>query len=93
MIAHYERLKSEFSAMPEQSRGWITNKNWVIATPMETGIAPWARAIGLLDKIRRENTGEYGPYLSAVERRAMMTIGPRINVMIAATRVTNGVRI
>ena len=23
-----------------QQRGWITNKNWVIATPMETGIAP-----------------------------------------------------
>ena len=69
LIAHYERLKSEFSAMPEGDRAWITNKNWVIATPMETGIAPRARAIRLLDKIRRENSGEYGPYLSAVERR------------------------
>ena len=74
LIAHYERLKAEFSAMPEADRGWITNKNWVIATPMETGIAPPARAIPLLDKIRRENSGEYGPYLSAVERQAMMTI-------------------
>ena len=36
LIAHYERLKAEFSAMPD-TRGWITNKNWVVATPMETG--------------------------------------------------------
>jgi hypothetical protein len=81
LIAHYERLKAEFSAMPEGDRGWITNKNWVIATPMETGIAPRARAIGLLDKIRRENTGEYGPYLSGVERQAMMTISTGVQAV------------
>jgi glycogen debranching enzyme len=81
LIAHYERLKAEFSAQPEGDRGWITNKNWVIATPMETGIAPRARAIRLLDKIRRENTGEYGPYLSAVERRAMMTISTGVQAV------------
>jgi len=74
LIAYYERLKVHFSAMPEGDRGWITNKNWVIATPMETGIAPRERAIRLLDKIRREDSGEYGPYLSAVERQSMMTI-------------------
>jgi hypothetical protein len=74
-------LKAEFSAQPEGDRGWITNKNWVIATPMETGIAPRARAIGLLDKIRRENSGEYGPYLSAVERRAMMTISTGVQAV------------
>ena len=60
--------------MPEGERAWITNENWVIATPLETGIAPRARAIRLLDKIRRENSGEYGPYLSAVDRQSMMTI-------------------
>ncbi|HEV2749083.1 MAG TPA: hypothetical protein VGV12_01020 [Gemmatimonadales bacterium] len=81
LIARYERLKAEFSAMPEGDRGWITNKNWVIATPMETGIAPGARAIGLLDKIRRENTGAYGPYLSAVERQAMMTISTGVQAV------------
>jgi len=85
LIAHYERLKSEFSAMPEQNRGWITNKNWVIATPMETGIAPRARAIRLLEKIRRENSGEYGPYLSAVERRAMMTISTGVQAVAEGT--------
>jgi glycogen debranching enzyme len=81
LIATYERLKAEFSAMPEQNRAWITNKNWVIATPMETGIAPRERAIGLLDKIRRENSGAYGPYLSAVERGAMMTISTGVQAV------------
>jgi glycogen debranching enzyme len=81
LIAHYKRQKAEFSAMPDADRGWITNKNWVIATPMETGIAPRARAITLLDKIRRENSGEYGPYLSAVEQQAMMTIATGVQAV------------
>ena len=81
LIAHYEALKAQFSSMPEENRAWITNKNWVIATPMETGIAPRTRAISLLDKIRRENTGEYGPYLSAVDRRSMMTISTGVEAV------------
>ena len=81
LIGYYERLKAEFASQPEGDRGWITNKNWVIATPMETGIAPRARAIQLLDKIRRENSGEYGPYLSAVERRSMMTISTGVQAV------------
>src|SRR3569833_552689 len=52
----------------------MTNRNWVITTPMEVGIAPRARAIRALDKIRKDDVGEYGPYLSAVDRQAMMTI-------------------
>jgi glycogen debranching enzyme len=74
LIEDYKQLKQKFEAMPNTNRGWITNKNWVITTPMETGIAPKDKAIKLLDKIRKENTGEYGPYLSAVEKQAMMTI-------------------
>jgi hypothetical protein len=81
LIAHYEGLKAEFLKMPEGNRAWITNKNWVIATPMETGIAPRTRAIPLLDKIRRENSGEYGPYLSAVDRRSMMTISTGVQAV------------
>jgi len=52
----------------------MTNRNWVITTPMEVGIAPRSRAIEALDRIRRDDVGEYGPYLSAVDREAMMTI-------------------
>jgi glycogen debranching enzyme len=81
LIAHYEALKAEFLRMPEGNRAWITNKNWVIATPMETGIAPRARAIPLLDKIRREDSGEYGPFLSAVDRRSMMTISTGVQAV------------
>jgi glycogen debranching enzyme len=84
LIAHYERQKAHLSALPERDRGWITNKNWVIATPMETGIAPRARALALLDKIRRENSGEYGPWLSAVEKQAMMTISTGVQAVAEA---------
>ncbi len=84
LIGHYEQLKADFAAQPEGDRAWITNRNWIIATPMETGIAPRARAIALLDKIRRENSGEYGPYLSAVARRAMMTISTGVQAVAEA---------
>ncbi len=73
-VAYYQRLKAKLAAMPETTRGWITNKNWVVATPLEVGIAPRERAIRVLDRIRQKDVGEYGPYLSAVDRQAMMTI-------------------
>ncbi len=81
LIAYYEHLGQKFSAMPDSSRGWITNKNWVITTPMEMGIAPRAKAIRLLDKIRKDDVGEYGPFLSAVERQAMMTISTGVQAV------------
>ncbi|HKU15399.1 MAG TPA: hypothetical protein VJQ52_13465 [Steroidobacteraceae bacterium] len=84
LISSYERLKAKFAAMPQAERGWTTNKNWVIATPLETGIAPRDRAIRLLDEIRSENSGEYGPYLSAVERQAMMTISTGVQAVAEA---------
>jgi glycogen debranching enzyme len=74
LAGYYDRLKAKLAAMPDTTRGWITNKNWVVATPMEVGIAPRERAIRVLDRIRRNDVGKYGPYLSAVERQAMMTI-------------------
>lgn len=81
LFAYYEQLKNKFSAMPATNRGWITNKNWVINTPMETGIAPAEKAIKLLDKIRKEHLGAYGPYLSAVEKRHMMTIATGVQAV------------
>ncbi len=84
LMGYYERLKQKFSAMPDSTRGWLTNKNWVITTPMETGIAPRARALRLLDKIRRENVGEYGPFLSAVDKQAMMTISTGVQAVSEA---------
>jgi glycogen debranching enzyme len=84
LIGHYQRLKQRFSAMPDSSRGWLTNKNWVITTPMEMGIAPPARAIQLLDKIRQENVGKYGPFLSATDKQAMMTISTGVQAVSEA---------
>jgi alpha-L-rhamnosidase-like protein len=81
LIGYYERLKQKFSAMPDSTRGWLTNKNWVITTPMEMGIAPRGRALRLLDKIRLENVGEYGPFLSAVDKQAMMTISTGVQAV------------
>jgi glycogen debranching enzyme len=83
-IRYYQRLKERFAEMPDTSRGWITNKNWVIATPMEMGMAPRERAIRALDQIRKENVGEHGPYLSATERSAMMTISTGVQAVAEA---------
>jgi glycogen debranching enzyme len=83
-IEHYERLKKRFSALPDTSRAWITNENWVISTPMEMGIAPRDRAIRLLDRIREKNVGEWGPYLSATEKQAMMTISTGVQAVSEA---------
>jgi glycogen debranching enzyme len=80
-IEYYERLKDSFAALPDTSRAWITNENWVISTPMEMGIAPHDRAIRLLDKIRKQNVGEWGPYLSATEKQAMMTISTGVQAV------------
>jgi len=74
LIGYYQRLAAKFAAMPDTTRGWITNKNWVVATPMEVGIAPRDRGPDVLDDIRSHDVGEYGPWLSAIERQAMMTI-------------------
>jgi glycogen debranching enzyme len=74
LIQHYRELGAKLAALPDTTRGWITNKNWVVATPMEMGIAPRDRAIEALDRIRNNDVGEYGPFLSAINRGAMMTI-------------------
>lgn len=78
----YEKLIQQYSTLSSNTeRGWFTNKNWVISTPAETGIAPQEKAIRLLNKVRNEDCGEYGPYLSAVERRDMMTIATSVQAM------------
>ena len=84
LMADYTRLGRKFAGMPDTTRGWLTNRNWVIATPMEVAIAPRARALRALDGIRRENVGPYGPYLSAVERLAMMTIATGVQAVAEA---------
>jgi hypothetical protein len=84
-IRFYEALITKFTLLPVGTqRGWFTNKNWVINTPMETAIAPVDKAIRSLDKIRNEHCGEYGPYLSAVEKKQMMTISTGVQAVSEA---------
>lgn len=83
--AFYKDLLKRLATFPEGTKkGWFTNKNWVISTPIESGIAPSEKAIKLLDKVRKEHTGEYGPYLSAVEGKRMMTIATGVQAMAEA---------
>ena len=81
----YKELLKHLATLPEGiEKGWSTNKNWVISTPMESGIASSDKAIRLLDKVRKEHTGEFGPYLSAIERKRMMTIATGVQAMAEA---------
>ena len=79
---YYQRLIQQISRFPTGTeKGWFTNKNWVISTPAETQLAPPDKALRLLNKVRKEHCGEYGPYLSAIERRYMMTISTGVQAM------------
>lgn len=84
-IRFYETLLTHFNQVPDNTQqGWFTNKNWVINTPMETAIAPVDKSIRSLDIIRNKHCGEYGPYLSAVEGRRMMTIATGVQAVSEA---------
>ncbi|MDR1371042.1 MAG: amylo-alpha-1,6-glucosidase, partial [Dysgonamonadaceae bacterium] len=84
-IQYYNSLLDRLAKLPDNTEGgWFTNKNWVINTPMETGIAPVERAIRSLDIIRRDHCGEYGPYLYAVEKNMAMTISTGVQAMSEA---------
>jgi hypothetical protein len=80
-IKYYQDLLKSVSEMPDTTRGWIINKNWVINTPLETGIAQYNIAIQALENIYDHNLGEYGPHLSAVEAKHMMTISTGVQAV------------
>ena len=84
-IAYYQRLRDRFAAMPDTTRGWITNKNWPVITPLEMGIAPKERAISILTTLRKQGVGDSGVYLSAVDRQASMSISTGVAAVAEAT--------
>ena len=78
-------MYKQFESYPKGTqKGWLTNRNWVISTPIETHLAPRERAIAQLKKVRNEHCGPYGPYLSAVEGDRMMTIATGVQAMSEA---------
>lgn len=59
----------------EADRGWLLNKNWVIVTPMESGIADEEKGRRALERMRSsEFIGDYGTYLSGLYQNEIMTI-------------------
>ncbi len=74
-VSYYDSLAHEFAKLPPNlEKGFLSNINWVVSTPLETGIVPEKRAVRLLDKIRNEHCCAYGPFLSVVNRDYSMTI-------------------
>lgn len=70
----------------EQERGWLLNKNWVIVTPMEAGIADPDRAQRALASMRNDEfIGEYGTYLAGLYKQGMMTISTGAHAVAEAT--------
>lgn len=66
-------------------QGWIINKNWVIATPMETGIADRAKGKLAIQNMRNEDfIGPYGTYLSGTFKQATMTISTGVHAVAEA---------
>ena len=44
-------------------------------------LAAITKAIPLLDKIKKVNVGQYGPYLSAVKKQARMTMSTGVQAV------------
>ena len=85
LITFYRSILRKAKAMAlDAEMGWFTNKNWVINTPMECGIAPNEQGLAALEQIGTHHCGPYGPYLSAVERKRMMTISTGVQAMAEA---------
>jgi len=69
---------------PDEERPWLF-KNWVINTPMETGIAPREQALRALDRMGTDEfTGPAGTYLSGMYRTQMMTISTGVQAVAEA---------
>ncbi len=78
-------LIAEKKAQGEKESGWLINRNWIINTPMETGIAPQDKARRALKRMHtQEFIGPYGMYLNALNPSAMMTISTGVMAVAQA---------
>ena len=84
-IAQLARMKAEAGARDSDAeRPWLL-KNWVISTPMETGIAGREQAVRALGRMATDEfTGPWGVYLSGLHRDAMMTISTGVQAVAEA---------
>lgn len=87
-IAGYEEyIRSLLQRTPGHvgDQAWLLNKNWVIVTPMEAGIADPDKAARALATMRTEEfIGPYGTYLSGIYKQGTMTISTGVHAVAEA---------
>ena len=80
---YLENMQAELKKMPQDEEApFLINKNWVINTPMETGLADRDKALTALETMRSsEFVGEYGVYLAGYMHRHTMTISTGVQAV------------
>lgn len=86
VVKFYNETKKYFQSFATNYKhGWSTNRNWVINTPIETGIAPEEKALAALERMEENDmTSQWGPYLSAVDKLHNMTISTGVQAVSQA---------
>jgi glycogen debranching enzyme len=78
-------LDSLIRKKPNYEDGWLINRNWIINTPMEVGLAPRNHADRALERMNTsEFIGPYGMYLSAAHPNHTMTISTGVMAVAQA---------
>lgn len=81
----FEASLQERMREPEKEHGWLLNKNWIINTPMEMGIAPKSKAASALMRLHtNEFIGRYGMYLEGLRKSQIMTISTGVMAVAQA---------
>lgn len=90
--AAFDAMVSRKEATCAGEAGFLINGNWVIDTPMETGLAPRDKAERALRAMDTPAfVGRWGVYLNALDRGAMMTISTG-SLAVAQARYGHGDR-
>lgn len=82
-----EYLEQQLARVQDENvdQGWLINKNWVISTPMETGIADRDKGESAIRHMRNADfIGPYGSYLSATFQQGTMTISTGVHAVAEA---------
>lgn len=90
--AAFDEMVARKEAACQGEAGFLINGNWVIDTPMETGLAPLdkaERALAAMDT--PAFVGPWGVYLNALDQGAMMTISTGV-LAVAQARYGHGDR-
>jgi len=80
-----EALLEKKRCLGDTESGWLINRNWVILTPMETGLAPRERAERALETMYTDAfVGKYGMFLSGLDKGSIMTISTGVQAVAQA---------